>query len=154
MKYDEHIEPSVIVKGASYFNILECGRNILDQLDVTYQRAFTASVKPSSVPKGHYEPSPARERFYDICADHIGEKNDRIDEDEIRKAVNYMKSEYEEEHERTIKVMIQDDDYKSPWENKYATVSIGLRTITYSSDTDKKPAARKEPIKDTQTILH
>ena len=43
LKYDEHIEPSVSVKGASYFNIFECGRNLLDQLDVTYQRAFTAS---------------------------------------------------------------------------------------------------------------
>ena len=60
LKYDEHIEPSVSVKEASYFNIFECGRNLLDQLDVTYQRAFTASAKPSSVPKGHYEPSPAR----------------------------------------------------------------------------------------------
>ena len=30
-KYDEHIEPSVSVKGASYFNIFECGRNLLDQ---------------------------------------------------------------------------------------------------------------------------
>ena len=59
LKYDEHIEPSVSVKGASYFNIFECGRNILDKLDVTYQRVFTASAKPSSVPKGHYEPSPA-----------------------------------------------------------------------------------------------
>ena len=36
LKYDEHIEPSVIVKEANYFNIFECGRNILDQLDVTY----------------------------------------------------------------------------------------------------------------------
>ena len=43
--------------------------------------------------------------------------------------------------------MIQDDDYKSPWENKYATVATGLRTITYSSGSDKNPAARKEPIK-------
>ena len=43
LKYDEHIEPSVSVKGASYFKIFECGRNLLDQLDVTYQRAFTAS---------------------------------------------------------------------------------------------------------------
>ena len=51
LKYDEHIEPSVSVKGASYFNIFECDRNLLDQLDVTYQRAFTASAKPSSVPK-------------------------------------------------------------------------------------------------------
>ena len=59
LKYDEHVEPSANVKGASYFNIFECGRNLLDQLDVTYQRAFTASAKTSSVPKGHYEPSPA-----------------------------------------------------------------------------------------------
>ena len=48
--------------------------------------------------------------------------------------------------------MIKDDDYKLPWENKYATAATGLRMITYSSDLDKKPAARKEPIKDTQTI--
>ena len=43
LKYDEHIEPSVSVKGVIYFNIFERGKNILDQLDVTYQRAFTAS---------------------------------------------------------------------------------------------------------------
>ena len=42
-KYYEHIEPSVSDKGSSYFNIFECGRNILDQLDVTFERAFTAS---------------------------------------------------------------------------------------------------------------
>ena len=44
LNYDEHIEPSASVKGASYFNIFECGRNILDQLDVTYQRAFIEST--------------------------------------------------------------------------------------------------------------
>ena len=33
LKYNEHIEPSVIDKGSSYFNIFECGRNLLDQLD-------------------------------------------------------------------------------------------------------------------------
>ena len=71
LKCDEHIEPSVSVTGASHFNIFECGRNLLDQLDVTYQRAFTASAKPSSVPTGFYQISPARERYYDMCADHI-----------------------------------------------------------------------------------
>ena len=60
LKYDEHIEPSVIVKEASYFNILKCGWNVLDQLDVTYQRAFTASEATSSVPKGLFQISPAR----------------------------------------------------------------------------------------------
>ena len=51
-----------------------------------------------------------------------------------------------------IKNMVQDDDYKSPWKNKDATVATGLKTVTYSSDSDTKPAARKEPIKDTQTL--
>ena len=83
------------VKGASYFNIFDCGRNLLDQLDGTYQRVFTASAKLSSVPKGHCEPYPTREIFYDMSVDHIVDKNDEIDEDEVHKAVNYMKSEYE-----------------------------------------------------------
>ena len=50
--YDDNIKPSSNVKEASYFNIFECGRNLLDKLDVTYQSAFTASEKlstPSSV---------------------------------------------------------------------------------------------------------
>ena len=41
-KDNEHKEHSVNEKGTSYLNICKCGRNILDQLDVTYQRAFTA----------------------------------------------------------------------------------------------------------------
>ena len=48
--------------------------------------------------------------------------------------------------------MILDDDYKSPWKNKDATVATGLKMVTDSSDSDKKPASRKYPIKDTQTI--
>ena len=66
LKYDEHIEPSVSVKGASYFIISERGRNLLDQLDVTYERAFTASETLSAVPTGQYQPSPSRERYYDM----------------------------------------------------------------------------------------
>ena len=66
MKYNEHIEPSESDKGSSSFNIFECGRNLLDQLYVTYQRAFTASAEPSTVPKVYYQLSPALERFYDI----------------------------------------------------------------------------------------
>ena len=56
LKDDEHIEPSVIEKGTSYFNIFECGRNILDQLDVTYQQAFMATP----VQEGYYQPSLAQ----------------------------------------------------------------------------------------------
>ena len=54
LNYYDHIEPSENVKEASYFNIFECGRNILDQLDFTYQRAFTASETSSTVPTEHY----------------------------------------------------------------------------------------------------
>ena len=67
LKYDENIEPSVPDKGSNYFNMFECGGNILDQLYVTYQRAFTAST----VQQGLYQISAARERYYDIMADHI-----------------------------------------------------------------------------------
>ena len=55
VKYDEHIEPSVSDKGSIYFNIFECGRNLLDKSDVTYQRAFTVSP----VQQGLYQISPA-----------------------------------------------------------------------------------------------
>ena len=40
LKDNENKEPSVTQKVTSYFNIFECGRNILDRLGVTYQRAF------------------------------------------------------------------------------------------------------------------
>ena len=63
------------VKGASYFNIFECGRNLLDQVDVTYQRAFTESAAASPVQKGLYQISPAREKYYYIMADRIEENN-------------------------------------------------------------------------------
>ena len=43
MKDEEHKEPSVTGKWTSYFNIFKCGRNILDQLDVMYKRAFLAT---------------------------------------------------------------------------------------------------------------
>ena len=88
VKYDEHIEPSVTDKGSSYFNIFECRRNLLDQLDATYQRAFTASP----VQQGLYQIYPARERYYDIMADHIGEKDvGTIDQEELRKAITLVK---------------------------------------------------------------
>ena len=87
LKDDEHIEPSVIDKGSSYFNIFECGRNLLDRLDVMYQRAFTASP----VQQGLYQISPARERYYDMMANNIIEINvgseGTINDEELRKAI-------------------------------------------------------------------
>ena len=43
LKYEEHKEPSATKEAKLYFNTFECGRNQLDQLDVTYQQAFMAT---------------------------------------------------------------------------------------------------------------
>ena len=60
-----------------------------------------------------------------------------------------MKLEDEAEHERNIKILTQeDDDYRSPWKEDAAD----LRAVTDSSDSDEKPAARKEPIKYTPIL--
>ena len=98
LKDNEHKEPSVIEKGTSYFNIFECGRNILDQLDVTYQWAFMES----QLQEGFYQPSPARERYYDKMAESLIKTKVRsdgtINNDEIHKAITQLKSEKEAEH--------------------------------------------------------
>ena len=47
LNYEDDVKPSANVKEASYFNIFECGRNLLGELDFTYQRSFTASYKTS-----------------------------------------------------------------------------------------------------------
>ena len=43
LKDKEYKKPSVDEEMKIYFNIFECGRNILDRLDVAYQRAFMAT---------------------------------------------------------------------------------------------------------------
>ena len=109
MNYDDHIEPSANVKEASYFNIFECSRNLLDYLDVTYQRAFTASETSPTVPTssetlskapiiGHYI-SPSRERYWDMQAKLLTEKNFGMDKDIICEAISQVKLEYEAYHE-------------------------------------------------------
>ena len=52
LKDEEHKEPSVTEKVTSYFNIFEFGRNLLDQLDVKYQRAFMATSAQYEYYKG------------------------------------------------------------------------------------------------------
>ena len=95
MKDDEHIEPSVIDKGSSYFNIFECSRNLLDQLDVTYQQAFMVSP----VLEGLYQSSPARERYYDQMAESLIKtkvgSDGTINYEKIHKAIIVFKSEKE-----------------------------------------------------------
>ena len=60
LKDEKNNEPSMIGKVKNYFNIFECGRNLLDQLDVTYQRVFMASPVHEE-----YYTSSAQERYYE-----------------------------------------------------------------------------------------
>ena len=81
-------------------------------MDVRYQRAFTASETLSTVPIGHktlsavptvhYQPSPARERYYDMQAKLLAEKNVEMDKDKLWKAIPQVKLEDEAYHERNI----------------------------------------------------
>ena len=95
MKDDEHKEASVTGKVTSYFNILKCGINILDQLDVTYQRAFMASP----VRERYFMPSPARERYYYQLAKSLINSNVRsdrtINNDKLNQAITDLKAEAE-----------------------------------------------------------
>ena len=130
MKDDEHKEPSVIEKGTRYFNIFACGINILDQIDVTYQQAFMASP----VQEGLYQPSPARERYYDTMSESLIEANVQsdgtINDEELHKEITIFKSEKEAEHERNINNMTPVDDYKLPWKDKDAT-TVNDSTYTF-----------------------
>ena len=93
----------------------------------------------------------------------LTEKNVGMDKDKICKAISQVKLEDEAYHVRNIEILTQeDDDYISPWKGD----AVGLNAVTNSSDSgnitfripvtesdlDKKPAARKEPIKDTPTL--
>ena len=104
----------MIGKGTSYFNIFECGRNILDLLDVTYQRVFMESP----VQEGYYQQSPARERYYDQLAKSLINSNvgsdGTINNDKINQAITQYKSEVEAGHVHNILDMTQVDEYMSP----------------------------------------
>ena len=120
MKDYEHKEPSVNGKVTSYFNVFGSSGSPLDQLDVTYQRAFMASP----VREGYYT-SPARERYYDQLAKSLINPNVRsdrtINNDKLNQAITDLKAEAEAGYERNINDMTQIDEYKSPGENKDAS---------------------------------
>ena len=104
-----------------------------------------------------------------MMADNIEERNVRsegnINKEELRKAIAIVKYEDETGHERNIDNMIQEDGYKSPWKNKYATDAKTVNNMlddtgftflnSYqddTSDSSKQVDTSKEPIKDIQTI--
>ena len=68
----------------SYFNIFECGRNILNRLDVTYQQAFVDTPQ---------------EKYYNVLLDTIVKDNNfkgaPVTNDKILQAVGKVMEETE-----------------------------------------------------------
>ena len=86
-------------KVTSYFNIFECGRNLLDHLDVTYQREFIAT----SAQDEYY-----REKTKSLIRANIG-SDGKICNEKIHRAVIYLRSKVDAEHERNINNITSDD---------------------------------------------
>ena len=84
LKDEEHKEPSVTEKVKSYFNIYECGRNLLERLDVTYKRAFMATPK---------------EKYYNALMDNLVKDNnlrgEPLSNEKIQQAVGKVMEETE-----------------------------------------------------------
>ena len=109
-------------KVTSYFNIFKCGRNLLDQLDLTYQQAFMATS--------------AQDEYYREITKSIIKSNIRIYgmicNEKIHRAVIYLISEVDLEHERNINNITSEDVYKSPM--KEEKVSKINNSAYYESD--------------------
>ena len=113
LKDKEHKEPSVTEKVTSYFNIFECGGNLLDQLDVTYQRAFMATL-------------PQDEYYKDMTKSLIKAniESEKLCNEKIQQAVIDLRSEVDLEHERNINNITREDVYTSPMkEEKVPTIN-------------------------------
>ena len=107
LKDEEHKESSVTQKVISYSNIFECVRNLLNQLYVTYQRAFMAT----SAQDEYY-----REMKKSLIKANI--EGGKLCNDNIQQSVIDLRSELNLEHKRNINNISCDNEYTSPMKNK------------------------------------
>ena len=84
-------EPSDTKEVTSYFNIFECGRNILYKLDVKYQRVFMAT------PKDKYY-----NRFLDTLTNDNNHKGKPFPNEKLQQAFRILMEETEAEFERNM----------------------------------------------------
>ena len=145
LKDDERKEHSVTEKVTSYFNIFECGRNILDQLDVMYQQAFMAT----SAQDEYY-----REMTKSLIKANIG-RYGKICNEKIHREVIDLRAEVDLEHERNINNITSEDVYQSPMKKgKVSTINDSVyydsdEPVDTISDSIKQVDASNKPITDT-----
>ena len=91
-----------------YFNIFECGGNILDIIDVTYERAFMATPK---------------DKYYTKLLKTLVDDNNRngspLSNENIKKLFSIVMKETEAEIEHDIKEIKMDNSFQSPVQKKY-----------------------------------
>ena len=148
LKDDEHKEPSLTEKVTSYFNIFECGRNLLGRLDFMYQRSFVATS--------------AQDEYYKEMTKipikaNIG-SDGKIFNEKIQQAVIDLRAELNLEHKRNINNITCEDEYTSPMKKKEAkTINDSVYYESYEhadtiSDSSKQVDGSKKPITDTQIV--
>ena len=93
-KFAEYEESSVTKEVRSYFNIFECGRNLLDRIDVTYERAFM------STPKDKYST-----KLFKTLVDDNNRNGAPLSNEKIQRAVSIVMEETEAEIERNINIL-------------------------------------------------
>ena len=103
LKDKEHKEPPVTEKVKGYFNIFECGINILDRLDVTYQQEFMATPSEND----HY-----KEMLKNIIK--VKKEGGKLCNEKLRRSVIDLRAETNVEHKRNINDTTCDDLYQSP----------------------------------------
>ena len=147
LKDKEHKEPSVTEKVTSYFNIFDRGRNLLDQLDLTYQQSFMAT----SAQDEYYKEM----RKILVIANIHGRK---LGYEKIQQSVIDLRAELNLEQERNINNISCDNEYTSPMKKK--EVSTIRDPVYYESDENadkiidsRKPVdASNDPITYTHIV--
>ena len=105
----------------SYFNILECGKNILDRIDVMYQQTFMATPQ---------------DKYYTKMLENIVKINNQNSEpfsnEKLQQEVSDVREATDAEHERNITKITCDTSFQYPIQNK--DVSTINDSVYYKSD--------------------
>ena len=147
----------------NYFNIFECGGNLLDRLGVTYERVCMDTPK---------------EKYYTKLLKSLVDNNNRngapLSNEKIRQAVSIVMEETEAELKRNINEITMDTSFQSPVQNKDVSTinSSGYyesydqvykisdyeeqvdASIRSSTDSAKQVNPKSDPISDPRIATH
>ena len=125
-KDTEYKESSFTKEVPSYFNIFECGRNILDRLDVMYEQVCMAT------PKDKYY-----EKMLETLVDENNLNSASLYNENLRQVVNKVMEETESEFERNINKITIDTSFQSPIQKKDISTINDSRCNDSNNQVDK-----------------